>query len=400
MPSFPKEFLLKMPKADLHVHLDGSLRLATLIELAKQDGIKLPAYTQDGLRKKVFKEKYKNLVEYLQGFYYTNKVLQTAKNLERVSYELAEDNIAEGVRHIEVRFAPQLHVGKITVEEAFRAVNKGLKTAQDKHNKNVAEGDIPFNYGIIAIAHRNIDKNMSAYYRDILKVFSNSSEKEVSVLAAMELARTTVKLVREEMLPIVGFDVAGQEDGYPAENYKDAFQLVHENFIRKTVHAGEAYGPESIFQAITDCHANRIGHGTFLFAKDMLKDKSVKDTKRYIEELASYIAEERIGVEVCLTSNLQTNPAIKTIKEHPVKEMVQKGIPVSICTDNRLVSNTTLTREFELLCNNFNLSKKTLRNIVMAGFKGAFFWGPYNNKRDFIGQVIAKYNRLESEYLK
>ncbi|MGB2579759.1 adenosine deaminase [Elusimicrobium simillimum] len=403
MPIMDIELIKKLPKTDLHLHLDGSIRLSTLIELAKKDKITLPAYSEDGLRKKVFKEKYSSLVEYLQGFNYTTLVMQSKENIERISYELAQDNIEDGVRYIEVRFAPQLHTTNMTSEDALRAVIKGLQKAADEHNKTkaVASGeDIKFYFGIIACAMRSFNENMSPYYRRLLNTLSHAPQDEVFAAASMELARTVVRLVKTERLPIVGFDLAGQEAGYPAEVHMKAYQLVHENFIRKTVHAGEAYGPESIFQAITDCHANRIGHGTFLFAKDMIMDKKVTDRRRYIEDLASYIASERIGVEVCLTSNWQTNPAIKDIASHPIKEMIKRGLSVSICTDNRLISNTTISKEVKLLTDNIKLSPREFRNIIIAGFKGAFFPGSYNDKRAFVKAAVQKYNRVEQEYKK
>lgn len=403
MTAFPKEFLLKIPKSDLHLHLDGSLRLSTLIELAKKEKVALPAYTEKGLKKAVFKDKYKNLGEYLKGFSYTVAVMQNAKNIERIAYELAQDNIAEGVRYIEVRFAPQQHCSKdLRPEDAVRAAVKGLERAAKEHNasKAVKSGeDVEFHFGIIVCAMRSFNKDMSPYYGYMFQVLSHAKDDEVFAIASLELARIAV-LLKKEGLPIVGFDLAGQEAGYPAEHHWQAYQHVHEAFIRKTVHAGEAYGPESIFQAITECHANRIGHGTLMFDYNAIQDKNVKNKKQYVEDLASYIANERIGVEVCITSNLQTLPFIKKVSDHPVKQMIKSGLSVSICTDNRLVSNTSVTKELELLCDNINITKRELRNIVIAGFKGSFFHGPFNDKRKFVRAVIEKYNRLEKEYLK
>ena len=207
-----------------------------------------------------------------------------------------------------------------------------------------------------------------------------------------------VKLAKDEHLPVVGFDLAGEEAGYPAADHLAAYRYVHKHFIRKTVHSGEAYGPESIFQAITDCYANRLGHGTHLFAASMIKDKRVQDKADYVNSLADYIASERIGIEVCLTSNLQTLPEIKSVKDHPIKEMIKRGLPVSINTDNRLVSNTTVTKEMELLVRNVELTPKELKNIVIAGFKSGFFPGSYVEKRRFVRKVIDRYNALAREY--
>ncbi len=245
---------------------------------------------------------------------------------------------------------------------------------------------------------RNFNRKMSPYYANLIDALAQSSKREVIALASLELAKIIVKLAKEEHLPVVGFDLAGEEAGYPAADHIKAYQYVHKHFIRKTVHSGEAYGPESIFQAITDCYANRIGHGTHLFSTDMIKDRKVTDKEDYIDSLADYLAGERIGVEVCLTSNLQTLPHLKSVKNHPVKEMIRRGLPVSINTDNRLVSNTTVTKELTLLVKNIPLSAKEFKDIVIAGFKGGFFPGSYTQKRQFVRRVIDRYNSLAREY--
>lgn len=402
MKRVPAEFLKRIPKADLHVHLDGSLRLSTLIELAKKEGVELPDYTEKGLRQKVFKDKYNSLVEYLKGFSYTGAVMQNAESIERIAYELGQDAIAEGVRYLEVRFAPQLHANeKLTAQESVRAVVRGLEHAKREHNSSAAvkkEDDLEFHFGVIACAMRNFNQFMSPYYSMLIKALSQSNKSEIFGIASLELAKMVVKLAKEEHLPVVGFDLAGEEAGYPAADHLDAYRYVHKHFIRKTVHSGEAYGPESIFQAITDCYANRLGHGTHLFAADMIKDKKVKNKEEYVNSLADYIASERIGIEVCLTSNLQTLPEIKSVKDHPIKEMIKRGLPVSINTDNRLVSNTTVTKEMELLVRHVTLSPKDLKNIVIAGFKSGFFPGSYVEKRRFVRKVIDRYNMLAKEY--
>ncbi|MCX5782958.1 MAG: adenosine deaminase family protein [Elusimicrobia bacterium] len=342
---------------------------------------------------------FKNLADYLNGFQYTCAVLRNPENLERVAFELAQDNINEGVRYIEARFAPQLNAGKnMSVPQALRAVVLGTERAAKKHNlsSQVKSGaDLPFHFAVIACAMRRFVKGMSPYYDDFLRVMAHAGKKEVFSAASLELARAVAELVQKENLPITGFDLAGEEAGYPAIYHKQAYDFAHKNFIKKTVHAGEAYGPESIFQAITECHANRLGHGTFLFAHEMIKDPDIKDKKKYVENLADYIASQRIAVEVCLTSNLQTTPSIKSVKEHPLKKMIEHGMSVTLCTDNRLVSDTTASGEFELAANNLNLSPKQLRNLVVAGFKSSFFPGSFQQKRDFIKTVIDKYETLE-----
>ncbi|MDE2237206.1 MAG: adenosine deaminase family protein, partial [Elusimicrobia bacterium] len=285
------------------------------------------------------------------------------------------------------------------VREIVRAVDKGLAAGAAAHNRSraVRSGeDVPLRYGIIVCGMRRFKKGMSSYFADILRLMENAPKDEVYAAASLELARAAVEL-KEEGLPVVGFDLAGEEAGYPPADHHAAYQHAHNHFLGKTVHAGEAYGPESIWQAITQCHANRIGHGTFLFAHEMIRDGRVADRRRYVESLANYLAAQRIGIEVCVTSNLQTIPSLKSIADHPVRRMIDRGLSVSLCTDNRLVSNTTVTRELSLVCKHASLTPQELKRVVIAGFKGAFFAGPFSDKRRFVQSVAARYARLEAE---
>jgi adenosine deaminase len=393
------EFIRAIPKSDLHLHLDGSLRLKTLIELSREAKLKLPSYSEAGLRKLVFKDTYKDLPEYLHGFMYTCAVLTDLDNLTRVAQELVEDNVAEGVRYIEVRFAPQLHVTAAAgVRDVVRAVAAGLAAGAKAHNasKAVKSGeDLPFHFGMILCAMRRFKKGMSPYYADMLRLMEHAPKDEVYGAASLELARAGVELAAEG-LPVVGFDLAGEEAGYPPADHWAAYQYAHNHFIRKTVHAGEAYGPESIWQAITQCHANRIGHGTFLFAHEMIVDPKIENRKKYVEDLANYMASQRIGVEVCVTSNLQTTPSIKTIAQHPIRKMIDYGLSVSLCTDNRLMSNTTVSREMRLVIDGAKLTREEVRRLVIAGFKGSFFHGSFAEKRRFVDAASARYDALEN----
>ena len=396
------EFIRAIPKSDLHLHLDGSLRIPTLIELAKSHKIELPSYETEGLRELVFKDRYADLGEYLRGFAYTCAVLRDVESIERTAYELAEDNIAEGVRYIEVRFAPQLHVSdELQLHEVVQAVADGLARSAKAHNLTpaVQDGsDLPFEFGIIACAMRSINEHMSPYFRRLFRLLPGAPHKELCSLASMEMARGAVELRDRYGLPIVGFDLAGEEAGYPASYHTKAYHYAHSHFMRKTVHAGEAYGPESIFQAITDCHSNRIGHGTFLFSDDMISDESISDKEVFINSLAEYIASQRITLEVCLTSNLQTVPAFNSIADHPICKMIDSNLSVSICTDNRLVSNTTVSQELELVTNSLCLDKTQFRNIVVAGFKGSFFAGGYRKKRAYVRKMMELYAKHEKQY--
>jgi len=394
MSKITEQFIRKIPKTDLHLHLDGSLRLPTLIEMAKVEEVKLPSYTEAGLNKLVFKERYENLGEYLTGFAFTVSVLQTLENLERAAFELAEDAYSEGVRYIEVRFAPQLHITRSSeIEPVVRAVFQGLENAKKHLNASIAENDMPFEFGIILCAMRRFNRHMSPYYARLFARAGNSGPRYIFARASLGLAKEAVRL-RDEGLSIVGFDLAGEEAGYPALHHKEAFDFAHRNFMRKTVHAGEAYGPESIFQAITECHANRIGHGTYLFSETAIKLKSIKDKQKYIEQLSEYMANQRIMIEVCPTSNLQTIPDIQSLEDHPLQQMVDNGLSVSISTDNRLVSHTTVTQELLLCHTHLDFTDSQFRDLVLAGFKRSFFPHPFAEKRQYVMRAIELYDTL------
>ena len=384
MPFYSAEFIKEMPKSDLHLHLDGSLRLDSLIEMARSSKIQLPSDTVQGMHELVFKERYANLGEYLHGFQYTCAVLRDLEHLERAAYELAIDNQNEGVNYIEVRFAPQLLMDVsrgIDFDRVMHTVNNGLKRAMQEYNARpeIQQGDKPpFAYGIINCAMRMFSgKGFSPYYTTIFQLMRDFEPMQVIKLAAMELVRASVRLRDDEGVPIVALDLAGQESGYPAHNFKEVYEYAHQHFLLKTLHAGEAYGAESVFEAITECYADRIGHGYSMFIPEMIKDPAITDKARYIRELASYIADKRIAIEVCLTSNIQTNPAITDIKQHKFKDMLENRIATVICTDNRLVSNTSVSQEYQLALENFDIPLKRLKDMVAYGFKKSFFPGSY-----------------------
>jgi len=399
MTKFTDAFIREIPKTDLHVHLDGSLRLSTLIDLAKSRGIALPSFTEEGLNELVFKSSYRNLDEYLTGFAWTGKVLQDAEALERVSYELAVDNFAEGVRYVEVRFAPQLHMRPdFRFEEVMAAVDRGLRRARTEIDASIPKDEPPFDYGIIVCAMRFFNERFSRYYLDFSAVHPYSTQQEIIRMASLELAKAAVKLQNETDIQVVAFDLAGAEYGYPASAHEESYDYVHRNFMRKTVHAGEAYGPESIFQAMAKLHADRIGHGLHLFDENMILQESVKDRRRYIEDLVNYIAENRTTIEVCLTSNLQTSPHLESIKDHSLKQMLEKKLSVTFCTDNRLVSHTTVCKELRLAVDNFDIGPRQLKDIIVYGFKRSFYYQPYQDKRAYVRKVINFYESIERKH--
>ncbi|RLI07558.1 adenosine deaminase family protein [Candidatus Bathyarchaeota archaeon] len=395
---FTPELIRELPKSDLHVHLDGSMREETLIEMAQKRGVKLPAETPEELRKTVFKARYRSLEEYLRGFAYTCAVLQDSDALERTAYELCVDCQEEGVRYVEIRFAPQLHTGEDrTILTVLSAVARGIERAERAFNSRpgVASGsEPPFHAGIIVCALRFFTPESSHTYAQMFRAFADLPERELFGLASKALVRASIRARDEYGLPVVGVDLAGQEHGYPAKDHVRAYQLAQEAFLGKTVHAGEDYGPESIFQAITECHADRIGHGTWLFNVDQIRDLRIVDRQAYVRRLVQYIADRRITVEVCLTSNLQTIPALRSLQDHPFKKMREARLSATFCTDNRLVSRTTVSREVELAVRAFNLGVKDLGDLLIYGFKRAFFPGPYLEKRAYVRQVIDYHDKV------
>lgn len=394
------ELVRRLPKTDLHVHLDGSLRLESLLELAAERGVSLPASTPEGLIETVFKPSYASLEEYLHGFAYTCAVLQDDAALERAAREFAEDCIADGVLYAELRFAPQLHMhAGMDFDAVLTAVSRGLETAAQNHaaSTDVVDGGVPaFRYGIIVCALRWFTGGFSTWYKQLTDAFRDAPDEEVFALASLELARAAVRCRDELGLPIVGFDLAGREDGYPAGAHAEAFAVAHRHFLKKTVHAGEAYGPESIFDAITSLSADRIGHGYHLFSPDLCGGK-VHDPEDYVRHLAEYIADRRVTVEVCITSNLQTNPTIGTVENHVYGRMLEEKLSATLCTDNRLVSHTTVSREYLLAIEAFGMSPKQLFNTVIYGFKRSFFPGTYLEKRAWVRSIINHYERVWAE---
>ena len=401
-PSPLSDGLLRaLPKTDLHLHLDGSLRLPTLIELAAARGVALPSNTVDGLRELVFKDRYDSLVDYLQGFGLTCAVLQDAPALEQTAYELACDNIDEGVRYVEIRFAPQLHMHLgLSFDEVLAAVDRGLSRARREHEQSEGvrlRDEPPFRYGIIVCALRMFTGAFSQWYAQLLDVLSLTPSRQVYGTASLELARAAVSCRDRLGIPIVGFDLAGQEAGYPAHDHVEAYDYCHQHFLKRTVHAGEAYGPESIFEAITHLHADRIGHGYHLFSPELC-GPGVEDPEAYVSALAEYIADRRITIEVCITSNLQTNPEIGDVRNHALKHMLDRKLSATICTDNRLVSHTTVTQELRLAVDAFGMTDDQVRQTLIHGFKRSFYPGSYLEKRAYVRQVIDYCDRVLSGY--
>lgn len=406
-----EEFLKELPKTDLHVHLDGSLRISTIIDIAKSDNIELPAYDEKSLRELVFKDRYNNLEEYLKGFMYTGAVMQNAKNVERVAYEFACDNYAEGVRYFEVRFAPQLHAnsgqrfeeGDFDIRDVIVAVNAGLQRAKDEYNSNLEDivNEPMYEYGIIVCAMRMFEPYFSRYFTSLKKMHPYENSEGLASIASLALVRAALQARDDDNLPIVALDIAGAEFGHEATVHKKAYDVAHHNYLNKTVHAGEAYGPESIAQAVKYLHAERIGHGYHIFSVDKVVGKNnVRNADKYVSQLVQYVSEKRITLEVCLTSNLQTMPELVAngIKSHAFRKMVDHRMSVTINTDNRLVSNTTTIKELKLAIEEFDLTPKQLRDIVITGFKRSFHPQKYVQKRAYVRKVMDYYDSVCKKY--
>lgn len=343
--SVSRDLLHRLPKAELHVHLDGSLRPETMLELADRYGKRMPADDSEALRDFMHVRDARNLVEYLERFAITLSVMQTEEALERIAYELAEDAAAENTRYIEVRFSPILNTREgLSLVEVVDASLQGLRRA---------ERDFAIRTAIIVCGIRNMDPQTST-----------------------ELAELTVAFKGRG---VVAFDLAGGEHDHPPKRHRAAFDLVAEHNMPITVHAGEAYGPRSIHQALHLCHANRIGHGTHLYEDP--------DLLRYVNDL-------RIPVEVCLTSNVQTRAA-PSLEAHPLRQFFDLGLMLSLNTDNRLMSATTLTEEFWRAHLHQGFEWTELTELASMSFEAAFL--PREEKRELLRVVDAEIAALNAE---
>jgi len=339
--------LRSLPKVLLHEHLDGVLRPKSILELARslkydqlptEDPEELARWFHQGANQG-------SLPKYLEGFAHTIAVMQTEEALERVAYEQAEDLSRDGVVYFETRFAPVFHTRKgLSHQQVVSAVLKGLERGRK---------DFGISSGLIICAMRNMD-------------------------VSLEMAELAVDF-RER--GVVGFDLAGEEGGFPPKKHVEAFHYIQRQNFNITIHAGEGFGKESIWQAIQYCGAHRIGHGTRL-----IDDIAVRDGKAVkLGDLGQYILDKRIPLEICLLSNVHTGAA-RSLSEHPFKIFFQEKFRVTLNTDNRLMSDTTMTREFEAAQDTFGLSLENFEKITINAMKSAFL--PYGQRCDFIYSVI------------
>ena len=342
-----RSLLQSLPKVLLHEHLDGVLRPQTVVELAHEAKYwELPTTDPEALAQWFHQGANKgSLAKYLEGFAHTIAVMQTEEALERAAYEQAEDLARDGVVYFETRFAPIFHTRKgLTHQQVVAAVLKGLERGRK---------ELGVHSGLIICAMRNMN-------------------------VSLEMAELAVDF-RER--GVVGFDLAGEEGGYPPKKHVDAFHYIQRENFNITIHAGEGFGKESIWQAIQYCGAHRIGHGTRL-----IDDIAVADGKAVkLGDLAQYVLDKRIPLEICLLSNVHTG-ATPSLAEHPFKILYQEKFRVTLNTDNRLMSDTSMTREFEAAAETFGLSLDDFEKITINAMKSAFL--PYKQRCDVIYKIL------------
>jgi adenosine deaminase len=338
MAEIDRELLRRLPKAELHCHLDGSVRPGTLLELADAEGIRMPREDADELRDYMLVRDARSLEDYLERFDITLSVMQRPEALERIAYELAEDAARDGVRYVEVRYAPVLNVlGGMSLDEAVEAPLLGLARAGR-------------DLGIVA--------------RVIVCALRHLSPAE-------SLAHARLAVAHRDR-GVVGFDLAGGERGHPAAVHAEAFSWARHHDLPCTCHAGEGDGAGSVRQAVHTCGAARIGHATRL-----IEDPSLTD----------YVNDRRIALEICLTSNVQTRAAA-SYESHPLRAYFDRGLNVVLNTDNRLMSGTTLTDEYAHAAEHLGFDLAELSRIALNGFESAFL--PYEERERLVARASAE----------
>lgn len=347
----------RMPKVLLHEHLDGGLRPATIIELAKEmgyDGLPTrdPGELSDWFRRGADR---KSLPLYLEGFAHTIAVMQTPAALERVAFEAIEDCYHDGIVYVELRFAPIFHTARgMSLEGVMEAALAGMARARRKFKVEC---------GLIVCGMRHREDSL-----------------EMAELALDFRDRGCV-----------GFDLAGEEAGHPPKRHLAGFDAIRRGNYYITIHAGEAFGRESIWQALQICGAHRIGHATRLVEDLVIHEGKVLK----MGPLAQFVLDRRVPLEICLSSNVQTG-AVPSLDEHPFGTYFREHFRVTLNTDNRLMSGTTLTKECKIAVDHFNLDFDDLEKIMINAMKSAFI--PYDRRCEIIFGVIKPgYRALRDE---
>ena len=337
----------QVPKVLLHDHLDGGLRPQTVLELARETGYRdLPAGNAEELALRLTEGASRGHLEiYLDAFRHTVGVMQTAEALSRVAQECAEDLAADGVVYAEVRFAPELHTEKgLTLDQVVQAVTDGFRKG--------SQGQ-PIRVYALLTAMRTAARSL-----------------EIAELA-----------VRHRDSGVVGFDIAGAEAGWPPSRHLDAFQYVKRENFHITIHAGEGFGLPSIWEAVQWCGAERLGHGVRIVDDIEITDRGAVKLGR----LATYIRDRRIPLEMCPTSNVQTGAA-PSIAEHPLRLLRQLSFRVTVNTDNRLMSQVTLSSEFHRVAEEFGYGWADIEWLTVNAMKSAFIG--FDDRLHLINTVI------------
>lgn len=358
-PTLTREIIHRLPKVELHGHLDGSLRPETVLALAQGHGYELPVSDPAALAQFFHLGASRgSLPEYLEGFRHTIAVTQTAEALEQIAYEYMEDQSADNVVYSEARFAPHFHTGQgLGLDGVMTAVLRGLSRGSREFNVG---------FGLIVCAMRNEDTTLSE-----------------------RLAELAVSYRRQGC---VGFDLAGEEAGHPANHHLAAFQLAKRMDFNITIHAGESFGPESIWQALQYCGAHRIGHGVRLVEDIVIYDRKVIR----VGTLAQYVLDHRVPLEFCISSNVHTG-AVKSLQDHPFPYFWDKDYRVTLNTDNRLMSNTTLTDEYLIAVENFGLDFDDLEKLSINAMKSSF--APYEDRvKTIFGRIKPRCAQLRLEH--
>jgi adenosine deaminase len=362
MSSLSPEVIRRAPKVLLHDHLDGGLRPQTMVELAKQFGYTgLPTTDVDELAAKIREGADRlSLALYLETFAHTVGVMQEREALVRVAAECAEDLAADGIVYAEVRYAPELHQeAGLTLSEIVLAVQEGFALGQATASK----------------AGRPI----------VIATLLSAMRQEAKSIDIADLA------VKHRDDGVVGFDIAGPEDGFPPSRHLNAFNHIHEANFHTTIHAGEAFGLPSIHEALQYCGAERLGHGVRII-DDITQGN---DGTFKLGRLASFVRDTRVPLEMCPTSNVHTGAA-KSIAEHPIALLKRLRFRVTVNTDNRLMSGVSLTDEFVKLCEAFDYKLEDLQWFTVNAMKSAFW--PFDDRLRLIEQIIKpRYAALRDE---
>jgi adenosine deaminase len=349
--SLTADTLLRAPKVLLHDHLDGGVRPATVVDLAAETGYQGLPTTDVGELSQWFYEAANSgsLERYLETFAHTVGVMQTPDALRRIAAECAEDLARDGVVYAEVRYAPELHVARgMELAEVVEAVNEGFREGE----RRAAEAGHVIRVGALLTAMRHAARSM-------------------------EIAELVVRY-RDE--GVAGFDIAGAEAGHPPTRHLDAFEYLQRENAHFTIHAGEGFGLPSIWQAIQWCGADRLGHGVRI-----IDDIQTDGDEVRLGRLAAYVRDKRIPLEMAPTSNVMTGAA-KSIADHPIGLLRKLYFRVTVNTDNRLMSGTSMTSEFEKLAEAFDYSLKDFQWFTVNAMKSAFI--PFDQRLALIDGVI------------